>query len=77
MNLEKLSPEEMVRAEASADRLLALHERHEILTRELTENLRAFLGEVHDLLEERRQGSGDAGSPPPDVPGPADAAGQQ
>jgi hypothetical protein len=78
VNLRDLPQDELVRAEASADRLLALHERHEILPRELAVKLRTFLADVQDEAEARRQGGGDAGSPPPpDVPGPVPAAGQR
>jgi hypothetical protein len=78
VNLRDLPQADLVRAEASADRLLALHERHEILPRELAVGLSAFLAGVHDVLEDRRRDGGEAGSPlPPDVPGPVRAAGQR
>jgi hypothetical protein len=78
VNLRDLPQDDLVRAEASADRLLALHERHEILPGELAAGLRTFLGGVHDVLEDRRRDGGEAGSPPPPhVPGPVRAAGQR
>jgi hypothetical protein len=77
VNLRDLPQDDLVRAEASADRLLALHERHQILPRELAVKLRTFLAGVHDLLEDRRRDGGDAESPPPHVPGPVRAAGQR
>lgn len=71
MSLGDLSQEELVRAEASADRLLALHERLEILDRELAVKLSAFLAGVH-ALEDRRQNECDAGSAlPPHGPDPS------
>jgi hypothetical protein len=55
VNLGDLSQDELVRAEASVDRLLALHERHEILDRELAVKLSTFLAGVHAVLEDRRR----------------------
>jgi len=55
VNLRDLSHDDLCRAEASADRLLALHERHEILTRELSAQLRAFLADVHAADEDQQR----------------------
>jgi len=54
-NLSSLSADELRHAEIAADLLLAMHQRYEILDRQLAVKLSTFVADVHVAQEDQQR----------------------